>query len=195
MWFDTSNMDIQGQVDDHHGCKISKNNCWCQKKCIFMKPNLLRSYQRTYQRRPCNWIRTYGLRNCILFWYYVCDFITISSDMSVAKVNNMLNHWLIKFEETFDKAWKGDAGKSITNVVEDQDDHVMRVAQFTINATLATKQTPMDVPVTKQREINHHRYILDYKMFYISIIIQFHDTKLHHNAPSNKENCALALIV
>ena len=39
-----------------------------------------------------------------------------------------------------------DTWMSVTNVVEDQDDHVMRVAQFTIDTTLAARRLRLMPP-------------------------------------------------
>ena len=144
--FDASNMD-PGQAD-HHVARYHKAIADAKRSANLLNqifPNhIIESLSQGHAIEP-------EPRDCVtVFFSDICGFTTISSDMSATKVNDMLNRLFIKFDKLsmkhgiFKIETIGDAWMGVANLVENQDDHVMRIAQFSIDAMLAAKQTLID---------------------------------------------------
>ena len=103
-----------------------------------------------------------------VFFSDVVGFTEISSRMTPMKVADLLGRLYSKFDDlareygVYKVETIGDAYMAVTNLVEDQNDHVKRIAKFSIAAVQAAKETLIDTDD------------IDGKWGYINIRVGFH---------------------
>jgi len=102
-----------------------------------------------------------------IFFSDIVGFTKISSSLSPIKISDMLDRLYSRFDQLSQKhdVFKvetiGDAYMAVTNLTKDQpNDHVKRIAEFSVNALQAAKETLIDVD--------------DKHMGYVNIRIGFH---------------------
>jgi len=92
-------------------------------------------------------------KECVtIFFSDIVGFTTISTTMEALKVSNMLDRLYQRFDELSRRHdvhkidTIGDAFMAVTNLVKDQpDDHVKRIAEFSIDAMEAAEETEIDL--------------------------------------------------
>jgi len=86
-----------------------------------------------------------------IFFSDVVGFTEISSKLSPLKISDMLDRMYTRFDElsrrhdVFKVETIGDAYMAVTNLVKDQPDHTVRIANFAIDAIRAANETPIDI--------------------------------------------------
>mmetsp|Transcript_18241 Transcript_18241/g.27837 ORF Transcript_18241/g.27837 Transcript_18241/m.27837 type:complete len:382 (-) Transcript_18241:219-1364(-) len=85
-----------------------------------------------------------------IFFSDIVGFTTLSASMSAMKVSDMLDRLYLQFDalskhhDIFKVETIGDAYLAVTNLVQDQQDHAKRIANFAIDAVHAARRTLID---------------------------------------------------
>lgn len=86
-----------------------------------------------------------------IFFSDIVGFTNISATVPPAKVSNMLDRLYTTFDQlsrehvVFKVETIGDAYMAVTNLVEEQPDHAVRIARFSLDVVAAAKQTAIDL--------------------------------------------------
>jgi len=90
--------------------------------------------------------------DCVSIYFSdIVGFTTISSSLTPLKVSDMLDRLYVKFDDlsierdVFKIETIGDAYMAVTNLVKEQEDHALRIAQFAKDTVIAASQTLIDI--------------------------------------------------